>query len=367
MNNKTFKNMKIAIDCRMYKQSGIGVFLENILLVILERHKNHSFLLIGDSDQLSTLVSKNNNCSVLHCQIPIFSFNEIFNFPTNEINKCDVFYSPNYNIPGGIKIPIYSTIHDVVFLDVDGLTSKLGIFIRKIFLKRAIHKSKKIFTVSLFSKERIIYHLGSKKTIEITYNSIRHDLLDYNPINNSPLFNFPYIVFIGNIKKQKGLSVLLDAYNKITKNTDFSHKLVIVGNADNFRTTDTLTESYITSKMNKNIVFTGHVSDDELYNILSHADVLVQPSTYEGFGIPPMEALYLGCNVLLSDIPVFKEIYGDFPVTFFRTNDVDDFGNKIVNICKFKKDINVDNVRQLIKLKYDANKSVEIIIDSLSK
>ena len=86
----------------------------------------------------------------------------------------------------------------------------------------------------------------------------------------------------------------------------------------------------IDNQLNYNdLIFTGKVDDKTLKKIMSEAKVLIQPSLYEGFGIPPLESMYLGTPVILSDIPVFKELYSDFPVTFFHVNDVNDLCNKM--------------------------------------
>ena len=109
-----------------------------------------------------------------------------------------------------------------------------------------------------------------------------------------------------------------------------SARLVIVGNADNFRTADSSISEEI-SKMPANTVeFTGRISDSELKHYYQKANLLIQPSLYEGFGMPPMEALKLGTNCIISDIPVFKEIYENLPVIFFKTQDSSDLANKII-------------------------------------
>lgn len=134
--------MKIAVDCRMLGMSGIGVYLENILYYWLETNKAHSFVLIGDEKKLSKL-KFGENCNVVSCSSSVFSFGAMFSFPVKEVNNCDVFYSPTFGIPFGIKVPVYSTIHDVVFLDVKGLVGGLSLLVRKLFYCRAIYASKK--------------------------------------------------------------------------------------------------------------------------------------------------------------------------------------------------------------------------------
>jgi glycosyltransferase involved in cell wall biosynthesis len=189
-------------------------------------------------------------------------------------------------------------------------------------LYRAIKIAQKVFTVSEFSKQRIIFHFGNKKEIIVAHNGLRIDLLDYDSTHAQRIYDFEYVLFIGNIKKHKGLDILLKAMEDIDK------KLVIIGSVQNMKTSDKIIYEKI--RLNKNIRFEEYIQNDQtLYAIISHADILVQPSRYEGFGIPPLESLYLGTPVIISDIPVFKEIYGKLPLVFFKDGDAEDLVLKL--------------------------------------
>ena len=171
-------------------------------------------------------------------------------------------------------------------------------------------------------------------------------------------------MFVGNIKKHKGLKTLITAFTKAIQN-GFSKKLFIVGNAENFRTKDTEISSLIESAPKDSIKFTGFLSDKELLSYLKNADLLVQPSLYEGFGIPPLEAMSLGTPALISDIPVFKEIYESFPVTYFKTEDSDDLCIKLINMYK-----NIDNLPRINltseqKDKYTYDKTANLILQTI--
>ncbi|MDN5305287.1 MAG: hypothetical protein PWP46_2174 [Fusobacteriaceae bacterium] len=323
--------MKIAIDCRMYGKSGIGTYIREILPYLIDI-KNNEYILIGDYLKLRHLEAE--NVKIINNNTPIFSLKEFICFPSKEINKCDIFYTPNYNIPGNIKVPIYSTIHDVVFLDIDEIVGKIGKFIRKFFLKRALKKSKKVFTVSNFSKERIIYHFKPRIPVEVTYNGISKFIKEYIKDNlekkNKNYIKEDYIIYVGNIKKHKGIKILLEAYEK-AKQKGYKYKLVIVGKFDNMRTKD----KEVLNKIKKlistgDIIFTGYISDQKLLDYIANAEKLVQPSLYEGFGIPPLEALALKVQPIISDIKVFKEIYSEFPVIFFKNGDSNSLYQKLM-------------------------------------
>lgn len=347
--------MNIAIDCRMLGSGGIGSYIQALLPLFI---KNNNCLLIGYEKDLE-IYKFFPNVTFAICDIKPFSIKEMFNFPRNiieKINNCNFFYSPYCNIPCGIKIPIYSTIHDVVFLDIPELAGKIGTLGRKFFYARAIKKSTKIFTVSEFSKERIIHHLKPrKKEIIVTYNALPPWFADDIPENCNKK---DYILFVGNIKKHKGLHTLIQAY-KMCLDKGFTGKLLIVGNADNFRTNDDTISNEI-SNLKDFVEFTGRISDKELKETYCKAKLLIQPSLYEGFGMPPLEAISLGTNALISDIPVFKEIYKDLPVIFFEKENSSDLANKIL------ESYNLDSP-EIKNNPYSFERTYNIIINNMER
>lgn len=348
------RKLKIAIDCRMLGMSGIGFFLKSFLDYALPRYSDIHFLLIASSR--IEAYSHLNNVTVRLVEIPPFSVKEYFSFPVKDINACDVYFNPNYNIPSGIRIPICSTIHDLLFWDVKDVSSLMGRWIRILAVKRAYRLSDLIFTVSEFSLSRIHKYLGHKQVV-VTYNALR-------PITGYVHTSIPdkkYIVFVGNVKPHKGLKDLLMAYTTFGLYNNYD--LVIVGSYQNFRTAypEILQYGQIDG-----ISFTGQVPDETLLTLIGNAAMLVQPSVYEGFGIPPMEALFLGVPVVLSDIPVFKEIYSAFPVTFFKCKNLKGLADAIGRIRPYTEE-EKKYIRDKILSLYSPEAVSEPIIQALIK
>lgn len=351
--------MRIAIDCRMIGSGGIGSYISALLPFFV---KNHECLLIGKESLLKKYdeLPDTKNTRIINCELKTFGLRELLFFPSKiakQINSCDIFYSPYCNIPSGIKIPVFSTIHDVVFLDVPGLASKSGTFIRKLFYKYAVKKSRAIFTVSDFSKSRIQETLSCVKPIICTYNAVPDWFFENT--TSGKVQKEDSILFVGNIKKHKGLSVLVNAFIKARKQ-GFTSTLKIVGNSENFRTADKSIFSLIEEAKDA-IQFTGKISDPELKVLYKKTKRLIQPSFYEGFGMPPMEAMSLGTKVIMSDIPVFKEIYKDFPVTYFCTGDSQDLCNKLMTIANESDE--VENLPDT----YSFEKTYNIITSTLEE
>ena len=394
--------MTITIDCRWIDASGVGVYLQGCLPFFLDcmrgvhtppfralkegmypetnrtfspplpkQHtpslqggvvdSGNSFFLIGNTERLSPFLRGRKNVDILDCRIKPFSLRELFFFPRQllkKINSGDLFYSPYFNIPGFIKIPVYTTIHDIIFPDMPELTSKIGLAARMWFYRRAFKRSQKIFTVSEFSKSRIAHYSQHRVPVIVTHSAVRRWTADTAP-GGSSQHCIPgkkenkkknIILFIGNIKKHKGLSILIEAFLQ-ARHEGLEHKLIIVGSRENFRSADSNFSSGLISAgsipADPGLVeFTGFLSDEKLLTLLGEASLLVQPSLYEGFCLPPLEALAAGTSVLISDIPVLREIYQEypeqalgqgFPVNWFKAGDVQDLKEKLLSLLHNKQ------------------------------
>ena len=352
--------LRIAIDCRMIGSGGIGTFVSELIPHFL---KDNECLLIGTHEQCMPFL-RLPNVEFCFCDIPCFSLKEMFFFPDNilkKINSYQCYFSPYCNVPGGINVPVFTTIHDIVFLDVPGLTGLAGRFVRKMIYQRAVNLSKTVFTVSQFSKTRILKKLHCKKNIEVVYNSIP-SYISASPSVKSvkSVQKENSILFVGNIKKHKGLKTLLDAYGEAL-DQGLKSKLIIVGNKDNFRTGDEETVKRLENFPEDRVQFTGKISNERLLQLYSSALVLVQPSLYEGFGIPPLEAMACGTPAIISDIPVFKEIYEDFPVTFFEAGNCQFLCQKLLEAEKSPKTINLG----ALKDKYSYSRSASLITGTM--
>lgn len=347
--------MKLAVDCRLIGQSGIGTFIENVLVHMIE-NKNFSFVLIGSKQKLKEYAHVD-NCKVIECDIKSFTLKELLHFPVKAINECDAYFTPNFNIPMGINVPIYSTIHDIVFFDTDNFCSPAKLLIYKWYIKRALRISQKIFTVSQFSKERIQKFFHTSKDICVIYNGINQELIEYNKTHQNG-HKKNGIVFLGNLKRHKGIHILLEAYSKLKK-VKCDMPLTVIGNFK-FRTKDTEIISLL-QRNKSDIRFVTNATNQEVYDIISRSEVLVSPSYYEGFGIPPLEAMYLNTNVITSDIDVYKEIYKDYPVTFFKCGDSENLYQALVNFT-----YHPINMAEKIDKQYNYIYTAKAILENIS-
>ncbi|WP_170018353.1 glycosyltransferase family 1 protein [Campylobacter sp. RM16190] len=239
--------------------------------------------------------------------------------------KFDIYFQPNF-IPIDVNANfVIVTIHDLAFIKYKEFHPKDRIeFFNKLFIQNIV-KANKVITVSNFIKQEIIDALKIKsEDIEVIYNGYdekvfyKRDEAFKASLMNELNLKKEFILFVGSIEPRKNLKTLIKAYNLLDENLQDKFDLVIVG-AKGWENSDI--HSLI--KQNKNIKFLGYISDKNLATLYSSATVFVYPSIYEGFGIPPLEAMACGCPVILSDIEVFREIYKDNVIFFDAINEND--------------------------------------------
>ena len=243
----------------------------------------------------------------------------------------------------------FSTIHDLsVFENNEWFSFKYRTFYR-FLIPRILKTSKKILTDSHFSKEEII----KKYNIDIENVNVIYCASSISKINNiNKEKSEDYLLFVGGLSKRKNLKNLINAFIELSNK---NIKLKVVGSDINHLVSDDINQY-------SNIEYIDGVSDNQLTKLYSNARMLVFPSFYEGFGLPPLEAMSCGCPVIISDIPVLRELYENSAL-YVNPYSVKDIKNTISNLLN---DNNLSNslVEQGLEQseKYSWKKSADQII-----
>ncbi len=193
--------------------------------------------------------------------------------------------------------------------------AKLGKYILfKLLLPDTLRKSKEVITISESSLRDINKYLNiSKEKIHIVYPLLSSSkIINYNKRKHKEIiskYNLPskYYLFVGTIEPRKNISFLLQAFDSVFEETKIP--LVLIGGRGWRDNSIKITLSRMKNK--NNVFFTGYVSDSELAYFYKSATVFIFPSLYEGFGIPPLEAMYYGCPVITSDNSSLPEVCGN--------------------------------------------------------
>ncbi len=225
--------------------------------------------------------------------------------------RYDLYWQPNY-IPKRVKAnKVVTTVHDFSFhVQPEWHPKERLKYFQKNFWENA-SASDWIITGSNFTKQEIMTYMDYPvDKITVIYHAVDHNI--YKVYERSVLqktkknFKLPdnFLLFVGSIEPRKNLINLLKAYHKLSDNLKKIHPLVLIGfkGWENKEIMDEI------EKEKSNIRYLGYVTDEELVHIYNLATLLVYPSLYEGFGIPPLEAMACGTAVIVSNVASLPEV-----------------------------------------------------------
>lgn len=343
--------MKIALDARginWYKGTGIGTYTYNVLknLFTIDGINNYELFWSGDS----FMEFKTNKSNIVMASRKHQRFFENYYFP-NYINSTniDIYHVPQNGIGlcDNINALKVVTIHDLIPYV---LPETVGPGYLKNFLEnmpRIIDNSDGIITVSEFSKNDILRFFPSfpKERIFVTPLAANSNFkpLDkeacLSKVQNRFNFSNPYILYIGGFSSRKNVAGLINSFAKIHKNLPKEYMLLIVGSLkdEGLRMKDLVNNL----ELNDNVIFTDFIEDEYLPILYNAADVFVYPSLYEGFGLPPLEAMSCNTPVITSNTSSIPEVTGDSSVLInpFDTLELSKALEKILSDSKYKENI----------------------------
>ncbi|MFA6941610.1 MAG: glycosyltransferase family 1 protein [Clostridiaceae bacterium] len=312
--------MKVAIDCRginWYKGTGIGTYTDNILLGLLKIDREDMFYLpwAGDdykkykkSNSLFILSSKKHHSFFENSYFPKYLSDEnidIYHIPQNGLGLSD-----------NLSSKLIITIHDLIPYI---MPETVGNGYLKKFIScvpKSIYKADKIITVSEYSKKDILrYFPVEEKNVHVTPLAASRMFRPMDKekcqsfIKEKYNINSPFILYIGGFSKRKNVESVIDSFINIYKSLPVKFSLVIAGSGK--ETLNELKSKVSSFNMENEIIFTGFLEDDMLPVFYNGCSVFVYPSFYEGFGLPPLEAMSCKTPVISSNTSSIPEVVGD--------------------------------------------------------
>lgn len=348
--------MNIAIDARWIfpEISGIGAYTRELIKHLAQIDNANSYTLFFDNPQVrdrtiaETGLNKAGKFSTRLLPFSVFSIRNQLQLPAILANSgLDIYHSTNYMIPvfafprrrrGKVKCVV--TIHDVIpllFPNAAPKSKKARLFpIYKRLMVEIGSRADAIITDSKASRKDVISHLripaGSQETVRAIYCGVSPQFTPpgdgHRTVKPSaqPDTGKRTILYVGRLDPYKNVSTLIKAFFSATKLCPFPLELVIAGSLDS-RYPET---SRLTSELGieKQVRWTGYISDTQLVETYRNADLLVHPSRYEGFGLQIAEAMACGVPVICSNAGSIPEVAGDAAI-LLDPGDTDGFAGKI--------------------------------------
>ncbi len=216
--------------------------------------------------------------------------------------------------------PVVTTIHDLYPYEFPENFGYPNVLFNQLFLKQCIQNSDGLSCVSHQTSEsltKFFPYVDKHKKTAVVYNYVDFSNVEPRvPQNISYSINTPFLLAVAQHRKNKNLNILIQSYSLLLKNNYLqSIKLVLVGSPG--PETENLCNLIDTLSLKDSVHMLSSIDDEELCWLYKNCKLLVIPSSTEGFCLPLAEALYLGCKVVCSDIPIFKEI-GNLNCTYFN-------------------------------------------------
>ncbi|MBD3282052.1 MAG: glycosyltransferase [Candidatus Portnoybacteria bacterium] len=317
---------KIGIDARFFgpEDKGFGRYAEKLIRGLEEVDKKNKYFIFLRKEAWERYVPKNKNFKKVLANYKWYGLKEQVFYPFKiRKYKLDLMHFTHFNVPLLFFGNFIVTIHDLTLRFFSAkrknLLSSLTYPFKKIAYLTvfyfAIKKSKRIIAISGYTKKDILKHYKIRpEKIKVIYEGV-------DKRKEESVVRKNQILYIGNAYPHKNLERLIFAFEKLKE--DFNVNLVLAGGDDYFY--KKLKKKIFNSK---NIVFKGFVDEKELDLLYKESLLFIFPSLYEGFGLPPLEAMSRGLVVVSSSASCLPEILGDSAL-FFDPFDVDDMKAKI--------------------------------------
>lgn len=327
--------MNIGVDARslIEKKVGFGYFLENMLGEILELDRENTYFLFSDREIVSDVLKYKNVKTIIYKYDFFFkkSFYYYYRLPKfiDSMNiQLDVFWGTIHLMPKGLRSSVKKvlTIHDFTHLKFPKSTTKYNLLISKLFIGPSIRNSDEIICISDNTKKEMLEFYPKEctgKLITTIYEGGNRIIenIDYDKISGrvKKISDEPFVLFVGTIEPRKNIRVLLDIAPKLKGKM----KVVICGKigweskevVEKLRTTD-------------NLEYLDYISNDEKIYLMKKTFCQIQPSLYEGFGLPVVESMQEGTIVIVANNSSLAELI-EIDKLKFETSNPDDLVNKI--------------------------------------
>lgn len=315
--------MRVAIDIRRAGDFGVGTYIRNIINQLARTDNETEYLLIGEQRHLQQLDPLPENFMLLDYAYEPGSFHTHMHLPfLLRKHDVDILHMPWFYAPAVVPTRLVLTVHDLtdVLAPPVGATPLVQAG-RLYFARRALARADRIFAVSHSSKRELSRVFGvPEKKIEVVYNALDERFLrepmpnDADRVLERHAVTDPFVLYAGNIKPQKNLPRLIEAF-AVAKANLRDHpeyaglKLLLIG--DSAEEHSDLRRAVLRSRVQGEVRFLGFVPHSVLRVFYSRAAAFLFPSLYEGFGLPPLEAMAHGTPVLTSSASSLPEVFSD--------------------------------------------------------
>jgi glycosyltransferase involved in cell wall biosynthesis len=320
--------VKIAIDIRRMTEFGVGTYIRNVVRTLGRLDHENEFLLIGSPtkvEEIGALPPNFRTVPLLTSDRSVRGYRE-FRAALQGL-RCDLVHIPNlFSVPRLLPCPYVMTVHDM--LEHMSRAREQSGFWRSFHFqmtKRVLAGAARIFAVSNFTRNEIekLFEIPPDR-VEVVYNAIDERFLhghasaaDRDLIARRYQVTYPFLLYAGRISPHKNVVRMIEAFSALKTELERDEaypdlKLIIIG--DDLSGNPDLRRTVVRSGVQNDVRFLGFVPIEVLRIFYDEAKIFVFPSLYEGFGLPPLEAMAHGTPVVTSNVSSLPEVVGNAAV-----------------------------------------------------
>jgi glycosyltransferase involved in cell wall biosynthesis len=311
-------NVRIGIDARKLHDFGIGTYIRNLLRHLARLDRDSEFVLLCRPEDAPALASLGPNFRPIVERAPNYSIAEQLRVPVVlQRERVTLFHAPHYVLPPLVRCRSVVTIHDCIHLMFPQyLPNRIALAYARTSIRLAARRATRVLTVSESSKRDILRFVDTEpEKIDVIYNAyderfgVEPREEDVVRVRERFQLHDEFVLYVGNVKPHKNLERLIEAFDRVRKRGLDHLKLVIIG--DEISKYTSLRRAVHKHQLHKYVRFLGYVPEETLAVMYRLAGVFVFPSLYEGFGLPPLEAMASGTPVVTSNVSSLPEVAGD--------------------------------------------------------
>ena len=357
--------MRVAIDTRKIHDFGVGTYIRNLLRQLARIDQDTEYILLCREPDLGIAAQLGPNFRGVVEPSPNYSLREQIHVPwVLRRERPDVYHAPHYVLPPAVRCRSVVTIHDCIHLMFPQyLPNRAAYAYARASMWAAARRSDRILTVSEASKRDILHFFNVKpEKIVVVYNAI-DEHFSATPseeqvarIRERYQLDHKFVLYVGNIKPHKNLVRLIEAFSQLRRTHD-DLKLLIIG--DEISKLPALRRAVHRHKLHKFVRFLGYLKDDTLTVLYRLASVFVFPSLYEGFGLPPLEAMASGTPVVTSNVSSLPEVTGDAAVLVdpYDVDSISDGMRRILDDPRLAEELRIKGLKRALEFSWQ--RSVE--------
>ncbi len=313
--------MRIGIDARKLHDFGIGTYIRNLLRQLARIDRETEFVVLCRPEDREPLVLLGENFRTVAETAGNYSIVEQIKIPLAlKREKVTLFHAPHYVLPPLVRCRSVVTIHDCIHLMFPQyLPNRFALAYARTSIALAARQANRVLTVSESSKRDILRFVDTQPAkIDVIYNAyderfaIEPEEEDMARVRERYQLHDEFVLYAGNVKPHKNLERLIQAFDLVRKQGLDHLKLVLIG--DDISKYSALRRAVHQYNLHKYVRFLGYMPEETLAVMYRLAGVFVFPSLYEGFGLPPLEAMASGTPVVTSNVSSLPEVAADAAV-----------------------------------------------------